>query len=157
MRELQLQFLESPREDLHKVKEADYPSRPDQFGEYLSQWSQSPSGAQIPTLSLFSGAGGLDIGFSQAGFDVKMAIEIEPTFAATLTCNARTKGILGNTAVRACDIREFEPTSGDRVDFIIGGPPCQTFSAAGRRAGGVLGTSDERGNLFAEYVRLLLC
>jgi DNA (cytosine-5)-methyltransferase 1 len=41
------------------------------------------------------------------------------------------------------------------VDFIIGGPPCQTFSAAGRRASGVKGTTDSRGQLFEQYVRLL--
>lgn len=157
MKALQLQFLEDPGKDLRKVRVEENFGRPDQFGEYLSQWSQSSSGAQIPALSLFSGAGGLDIGFGQAGFDVNMAIEIEQTFAATLTSNTGSKGILGNTAIRVCDIREFEPTSGDSVDFIIGGPPCQTFSAAGRRAGGVLGTSDERGNLFSEYVRFLLC
>jgi len=157
MKDFQLQFLEDQGEDLRKVGIAENPGWPDQFGEYLSRWSQPHSGVQIPTLSLFSGAGGLDIGFRQAGFDVKMAIEIEQIFAATLTSNAGPTGILGNTMVRACDIREFEPACGDRFDFIIGGPPCQTFSAAGRRAGGILGTNDERGNLFAEYVRLLLC
>ncbi|MHC5831161.1 MAG: DNA cytosine methyltransferase, partial [Nostoc sp.] len=53
------------------------------------------------------------------------------------------------------DIREYLPESDLTVDFIIGGPPCQTFSAAGRRAAGVSGTTDVRGTLFQEYVRIL--
>src|SRR3990170_746635 len=58
--------------------------------------------------------------------------------------------------VRCIDIKEFRPMSNDTVDFVIGGPPCQTFSAAGRRAEGVQGTSEHRGLLFEEYVRLVL-
>jgi DNA (cytosine-5)-methyltransferase 1 len=53
------------------------------------------------------------------------------------------------------DIREFNLDGETEYEFIIGGPPCQTFSAAGRRAAGVKGTSDPRGVLFEDYVRLL--
>ena len=52
-------------------------------------------------------------------------------------------------------MKEYKSDHLGRIDFIIGGPPCQTFSAAGRRANGVLGTTDARGVLFREYVRLL--
>jgi DNA (cytosine-5)-methyltransferase 1 len=48
----------------------------------------------------------------------------------------------------------YAPTEQD-IDFIIGGPPCQTFSAAGARASGVNGMDDRRGTLFQEYVRIL--
>jgi len=62
---------------------------------------------------------------------------------------------LGESRVRCIDIRHYSPPPKLAVEFIIGGPPCQTFSAAGRRASGVSGIDDPRGTLFAEYVRLL--
>jgi len=61
----------------------------------------------------------------------------------------------GNAPSQREDIRDYHPPKDLNVDFIIGGPPCQTFSAAGRRAAGVSGTTDPRGTLFEEYVRLL--
>lgn len=109
----------------------------------------------IRTLSLFSGGGGLDIGFHDAGFHAFDAVEIEPRYAASLEANSGEGQLLEGTDVHCLDIRLYNPPVGDAVDFVIGGPPCQTFSAAGRRASGVSGTSDARGMLFEEYVRLL--
>ncbi len=60
-----------------------------------------------------------------------------------------------NAKIRCVDIRDYVPDINMGIDFIIGGPPCQSFSAAGRRAAGVKGTKDERGSLFEEYVRIL--
>ena len=110
---------------------------------------------RIPTLSLFSGAGGMDIGFRQAGFAIQVAIEIEEKFTSTLISNSERDDLCRDTKVLTTDIRNYSPSHDDCFDFIIGGPPCQTFSAAGRRAGGVVGTSDATGALFKEYVRLL--
>lgn len=107
----------------------------------------------IKTLSLFSGAGGLDIGFHDAGFEIISSVEIEKVFSETLRQNSGKGKYFETTEVNCIDIREFDFDAD--VDFIIGGPPCQTFSAAGRRASGVAGTTDERGVLFLEYVRLL--
>lgn len=113
------------------------------------------NGVSIPTLSLFSGAGGLDIGFHDVGFDIQHAVEIEEVFAKTLSANVGEGSYFGqSTTVHCTDIKDFVP-EGLKVDFIIGGPPCQSFSAAGARAMGVAGTRDDRGNLFAEYVRIL--
>lgn len=116
----------------------------------------------IPTLSLFSGAGGLDIGFHLAGFDVRAAVEIEPAYCETLRHNVGVDRFFGPDVEVYCeDIREFVKTFDRkrfrdlRIECIIGGPPCQTFSAAGRRSGGVLGTDDERGQLFLAYSELL--
>ena len=128
---------------------------PDQFGNSIRQWLIGNGHRPIKTLSLFSGGGGLDIAFHDAGFQIIESVEIEKNFAQTLTHNAGEGKLLKGTKVNCIDIREYEPDDGLEVDFIIGGPPCQTFSAAGRRAAGVQGTDDARGNLFEEYVRLL--
>src|SRR5690606_33960274 len=53
------------------------------------------------------------------------------------------------------NIADFEPHELHQIDFVIGGPPCQSFSAAGRRASGVSGINDPRGVLFMDYVRIL--
>jgi DNA (cytosine-5)-methyltransferase 1 len=125
------------------------------FGVGLHVWARGALPRPIRTLSLFSGAGGLDIGFHDAGFEIIEQVEIEEKFVATLRANSGRGKYLSESKVERIDIREFYPPSDLKVDFIIGGPPCQTFSAAGRRAAGVRGTTDERGTLFEEYVRLL--
>lgn len=125
---------------------------PDKFGEnlYHSLNIQKP----IKVLSLFSGAGGLDIGFQDAGFTVVECNEIEKLFASTLQMNTLKGKKLESTNIVCKDIREYSPNL-ENIEFIIGGPPCQTFSAAGARAAGVNGTDDERGMLFQEYVRIV--
>src|SRR5882762_2834870 len=93
----------------------------------------------IPTLSLFSGASGLDIGFHKAGFDILACVEIERSYCDTLEANVRG-GLFGaQTRVLCQDIRSFDPSPfvNKGIQCVIGGPPCQTFSAAGRRSGGV--------------------
>jgi DNA-cytosine methyltransferase len=98
---------------------------------------------------------GLDIAFHDCGFDIVQMVELEAKYVQTLNLNSLPGKGLENSRAICIDIREFIPTPDLKVDFIIGGPPCQTFSAAGRRAAGVAGTSDARGTLFQEYVRLL--
>ena len=112
----------------------------------------------IPTLSLFSGAGGLDIGFLRAGYDIRACVEIESKYCQTLRANSRQHSYFGSdVAIHEIDIRDFDASAyrDAGIRCIIGGPPCQTFSAAGRRSGGVIGTSDERGQLFQAYCRVL--
>ena len=60
------------------------PGWPDHFGEALLQYISSSNSGAIKTLSLFSGAGGLDIGFHDLGFDIIESVEIESKFAETL-------------------------------------------------------------------------
>lgn len=113
---------------------------------------------KIKTLSLFSGAGGLDIGFHEAGFDILGCVELVPAYCKTLSANAGSGHFFAEmTEVHCGDIREFDPTlyEGKGIECVIGGPPCQTFSAAGRRSGGVLGTIDARGRLFESYCHIL--
>ena len=128
---------------------------PDQFGESLKKYLIEKDHQPIPTLSLFSGGGGLDIAFHDAGFGIAEMIELEEKYVKTLKENAKQDGFLEGTKSICIDIKNYQPTPGLNADFIIGGPPCQTFSAAGRRAAGVSGTSDPRGTLFEEYVRVL--
>lgn len=113
---------------------------------------------QIKTLSLFTGAGGLDIGFRRAGFDIRACVEIEPAYCSTLEANHGYGSLYPpDTKIHCEDIRAFNPNEylGSGIECVVGGPPCQTFSAAGRRSGGVLGTSDSRGRLFESYCHVL--
>ena len=128
---------------------------PDRFGMAIHQWLSCNHYAPIRTLSLFSGGGGLDIAFHDAGFDIVELVEIEEKYIQTLKANARLGKSLEKTNILCTDIRDYIPDPSLKIDFIIGGPPCQTFSAAGRRAAGVIGTNDPRGTLFEEYARVL--
>ena len=109
----------------------------------------------IRTISLFSGGGGLDIGFEKAGFDILFATDFNHECCETLKLN-KGKTLSGNMTVVEQDITTMNfdilPTD---VDLIIGGPPCQSFSASGRRAGGAAGQLDQRGNLFKSYCKVV--
>lgn len=128
---------------------------PDRFGLSVGNWLAQQSYPTIRTLSLFSGGGGLDIAFHDAGFDIVQMVELEAKYIKTLEINSMPGKWLENAKPICIDIRQYFPSPDLNIDFIIGGPPCQTFSAAGRRAAGVAGTSDARGILFQEYVRIL--
>lgn len=128
---------------------------PDVFGKKIHAHNSITKKRPIYTLSLFTGCGGLDIGFHDVGFDIVEMVEIEEKFVQTLVQNTGKGKYLDKARPICIDIRKYDPTFKHNIDFIIGGPPCQTFSAAGRRAAGVLGTTDSRGVLFQEYVRLL--
>ncbi|MBE7068275.1 MAG: DNA cytosine methyltransferase [Clostridiales bacterium] len=97
-------------------------------------------------ISLFSGCGGLDLGFERAGFEIPVANEFDPTIWETFKANhPKTKLIEG-------DIRKIkEEDFPDEIDGIIGGPPCQSWS----EAGSLRGIEDSRGKLFYEYIRIL--
>lgn len=97
-------------------------------------------------ISLFSGCGGLDLGFEKAGFEIPVANEFDKSIWATFEANhPRTKLIKG-------DIRNIkEEDFPDEIDGIIGGPPCQSWSEAGT----LRGINDDRGKLFYDYIRIL--
>lgn len=112
----------------------------------------------MKTLSLFSGAGGLDIGFHRAGFDIIGCVEIEKQYCETLKTNRDNGKYFNPEAKIYCeDIRSFKPEEfvNKKIECVIGGPPCQPFSAAGRRSGGVPGMQDDRGMLFESYCHVL--
>jgi len=96
-------------------------------------------------ISLFSGAGGLDLGFEKAGFTIALANEYDKTIWDTYEKNHASPLIKGDIR----DIKESEFP--DFIDGIIGGPPCQSWSEAGAQRG----INDSRGQLFFEYIRML--
>ena len=97
-------------------------------------------------ISLFSGCGGLDLGFERAGFDITVANEFDKNIWETFKVNHP------NTKLIEGDIRNIkEEDFPSEVDGIIGGPPCQSWS----EAGSLKGIEDDRGKLFYEYIRIL--
>ncbi len=128
---------------------------PDEFGKAIRKWTKNNIEHPINIVALFSGAGGLDIGFCDTGFSLIESVELEEKFVQTMLHNQATGKYFHNANIKCKDIRLYEPNISSPIDFIIGGPPCQSFSAAGRRAAGVAGTKDNRGSLFEEYVKVL--
>lgn len=104
----------------------------------------------MKVISLFSGCGGLDLGFEKAGFEIPVANEFDKTIWATFKANhPNTHLIEGDVRqINKDDIAEFLDGP---VDGIIGGPPCQSWS----EAGALRGIEDERGKLFYDYIRIL--
>ena len=110
-------------------------------------------------VSLFSGAGGLDIGLERAGFRAMALCEIEPIFCDTLRANqgralADGRTYLKKARILTADVREMtakDLTAGTRVDLVVGGPPCQSFSSSGKQ----LSVLDPRGLLVNEFIRLI--
>lgn len=96
-------------------------------------------------LSLFSGAGGLDLGFEKAGFNIVLANEYDKSIWDTYEKNH--KAYLIKEDIRNIDSSFFN----ENIDGIIGGPPCQSWS----EAGSLRGIDDDRGQLFFDYIRIL--
>ncbi|MFH1069208.1 MAG: DNA cytosine methyltransferase [Candidatus Glassbacteria bacterium] len=106
-------------------------------------------------VSLFSGAGGMDIGIREAGFNILAEIEADEHCCATLREAVEREQT--STCVIEADIRQIDPKElrkdlnlkKGELDLLFGGPPCQSFSLAGKQ----LGLRDERGLLLFEIVR----
>jgi len=96
-------------------------------------------------VSLFAGAGGLDLGFSNAGFNVIWANEYDRDIWKTYEKNHP------NTKLDKRSITQIPNEDVPECDGIIGGPPCQSWS----EAGSMRGIEDNRGQLFFEFIRLL--
>lgn len=102
-------------------------------------------------ISLFSGCGGLDLGFERAGFNVPVANEFDPTIYETFKVNHPDTHLIEGD-IREVTKDDIAPFLGNmEVDGIIGGPPCQSWS----EAGSLRGIEDARGQLFFDYIRVL--
>ncbi|HEV7670862.1 MAG TPA: DNA cytosine methyltransferase [Thermoanaerobaculia bacterium] len=108
-------------------------------------------------ISLYTGAGGLDLGFEAAGFETAVAVEIDPEAVATLRHN-RDWPVLDRD-VHTISSSELLATAGlaeGEADVLIGGPPCQPFSKSGYwSSGDTLRLDDPRAGTLAAYLRVL--
>lgn len=110
---------------------------------------------EFKALSLFAGAGGMDIGVRMAGFKVLAEIEVDPYCCSTLLAAAEREQL--DTTVIQADIRQVDPAElmvqlgikRGQMDLLFGGPPCQAFSQIGKQAS----LEDERGMLLFQMVR----
>lgn len=101
-------------------------------------------------ISLFSGCGGLDLGFEKAGFNIPVANEFDKTIWDTFKANHPNTHLIEGD-VRKINLDEISKYIDGEVDGIIGGPPCQSWS----EAGSLKGINDARGQLFYDYIRIL--
>ena len=101
--------------------------------------------SNIKVCSLFSGIGGIDLGFNQAEFEIVWANEIDKYAAETYRRN------FGKKTLVVKDLRKVNPNEIPDFDVLVAGFPCQSFSSAGKQRG----FDDDRGKLFFEIVRVV--
>lgn len=100
---------------------------------------------KVKVGSLFSGIGGIDLGFEQAGFEIAWANDLDAAACKTYRNN------FPNTILIEGDVRNIDPHTLSDIDVLIAGFPCQPFSVMGYRRG----FNDPRGNLFFEIARFI--
>lgn len=104
-------------------------------------------------VDLFAGAGGMTLGFEQAGFDVLAAVEIDPIHCATHEYNFPLWTTLCRdiNTISGKEIRDRSQIGDREIDIVFGGSPCQGFSLIGKRDLG-----DPRNTLLKQFVRIVL-
>ncbi len=119
-------------------------------GDVPNQKKKSSINPKYKVLSFFSGAMGLDIGLALAGLEPILASEIEPNTRKTILLNKPDIALIGDIDKFDCKtIREYAGLAeNEDIDLVIGGPPCQAFSTAGKREG----FRDARGNVFLTFI-----
>lgn len=103
-------------------------------------------------IDLFAGAGGMSLGFEQAGFDVAAAVEIDPVHCAIHEFNFPETVVIPQSVstLSGADIRRMAKLGDTEIDCVFGGPPCQGFSLIGQRV-----LDDPRNSLVMDFVRLV--
>ncbi len=103
-------------------------------------------------IDLFAGAGGMSLGFEQAGFDVVAAVEIDPVHCAVHKFNFPHCAVIPRSVVglKGSEIRLAAGIGNRSVDVVFGGAPCQGFSMIGQRV-----LDDPRNRLVLEFLRIV--
>ena len=104
-------------------------------------------------IDLFAGAGGLSLGFEQAGFDLVAAVDIDPIHCAAHKFNFPKCATVCKSVVDVTgdELRRIAGIGKRDLDIVIGGAPCQGFSLIGKRA-----LDDSRNQLVHHYVRMVM-
>lgn len=128
-------------------------------------------GARPRVVDLFSGCGGISLGFQKAGFSIAAAIELDPLAARSHALNFHRDDPLFHAHAKARDITQTEPNAfcaelglgntDDAVDVLVGGPPCQAYARVGRAKLREIAEHpeafkvDPRGNLYLRYLEFV--
>lgn len=104
-------------------------------------------------IDLFAGAGGMSLGFDKAGFENVLAVEYDECFAETYEFNFPDHNLKVEDIKNISNDEIKKIIGNNKIDVIIGGPPCQGFSIAGRIGRNFI--DDERNQLFKEFVRFV--
>ncbi len=101
-------------------------------------------------LSFFSGAMGLDLGLEKAGFEISLCSETDNACRKTILKNRPNVALIGDILDYSANQIRLNAglNSDDEIDLVVGGPPCQAFSTAGKRKG----FEDSRGNVFLSFI-----
>ena len=118
----------------------------------MQRLPRPPASSRPVGIDLFAGAGGLSLGFEQAGFDVAAAVEIDPIHCATHEFNfPKSTAICASVVdLTGAEIRRRANLGNSDIDVVFGGAPCQGFSLIGKRS-----FDDPRNQLVFHYVRLV--
>lgn len=108
---------------------------------------------ELNYIDLFSGAGGMSLGFDQAGFNNVFSVDIEPRFCDTYKTNFPEHTLIQKDISKISTEEIISLTKNQIIDVIIGGPPCQGFSMAGNIGRKFI--DDSRNQLFREFARVV--
>ena len=112
---------------------------------------------KLKVVDLFAGAGGLSLGFKKAGYDIRSHVEIDKRCCETIQANASSIEQIFNVDItdHKSYLKDLKASIGGNLDGIIGGPPCQAYSIAGRNKEENRMDEDPRNFLFESFDYLL--
>ena len=117
----------------------------------ISEDTENKNNASINVIDLFCGCGGMSKGLSDAGLNIIAGIDVWDTAINSYKKNFHHQAICEDlTKLPPDKFNDIYNKENKIIDLIVGGPPCQGFSIAGKRE-----TSDPRNSLFMEYVKYI--